>query len=250
MRHDVKDLTLTLGPLLAFDACHQQRLAAHVYDDGFDDSCAKEGWCTWLSCDGMAQFSGDVELLVEEPAPHHTQYAEHRAENLWLRLPSGTLVLTGPRGVRASRQPGGDVPRRTFAVAPGDYAVDAWGYLGHETRLENGPPLDGQPPLSRWRWLVLAMQLASALVTVLGFVVLIPIVRDHDWSTLGRVGGGVVGAWLATNLVSFATGESRRAAARRERFARAVAALPPVPRLTLVLRRVATPPAEGGGLSS
>ncbi|GMU61947.1 MAG: hypothetical protein AMXMBFR34_37100 [Myxococcaceae bacterium] len=253
MRHELKDLYAEFGPLLLFDASSETRWKTRTFNDFILDQGeraeAEAGYCTWLECEGIRQFMGNVELLVEEPPPAHARYAHQHAEGLWLHVPTGKLVLTGRAAVLAGKERAGESPRHHFDVPPGDYAVEAWAYVPHEERLED-EELPGAPPKPRWSGLILALGLLTALGTFVGLLAFVSFFVLRDWRLFGLVAAAVVGLWGVFFLVSRVTGWSRYRALQRENFRRTLEALPPIPDFTVCLRRVDAPPARGGGVST
>ncbi|MFT3713655.1 MAG: hypothetical protein QM817_38850 [Archangium sp.] len=250
MRHELKDLFAEFGPLLMFDATSRARWAAKTFDAWVLDESyfeeAEAGWCTWLACDGVREFSGTVEVLVDEAPPSHVQYAVQTARELWLRLPSGKLRFDGVTTVLDAKDAEAPTESRVLELPPGDYSVDVWAYVPHELRLES-TPLPGETPRS----------LASTVMNVLRFVMLFVTlfgvffaVAAYKTSSLGWFAvdvAVVIGGWLFIELLSRVSGATANERQRADEFARAVAALPPIPSFTLSLRRVEVPPAKGGG---
>jgi hypothetical protein len=254
MRHEFKDLYAEFGPLLVFDASSQPRWAGYTFDRFvLDDVLAEEaaaGWCTHVTSSGLRQFSGTVELLLEESAPAHTQYAVQHASALWLRVPSGKLVLSTPAQLVSNGAEYSDGLRHELDVPAGDYAVDAWSYVDHELRLESQPdPLPGEPPRSAWSTVVVVLQLGMALVSLCAIFFAVAAYQTSSWDLIGLDALAVAGGWVVIEVIRRLSGEAERSRKRSEAFNAVLAALPPVPNFTLVLRKVDVPPARGGGIS-
>jgi hypothetical protein len=253
MRAEIKDGYSEFGPLLVFDDAHRSRWATKTFEQFILDEGelaeAEDGWCTWLGMDGMRQFSGTVEVLVEEPAPPHVQYAHRTARGLRLRVPTGKLVFQGRGAVISEKDRVKEEPLLVLDVPPGEYEVDAWAYLEHALRLE-GEGLPGEPPPSRFRALIAALEIFGVLLALIGLILAVPILQDHAWRLLAFDLGGLAAYGLLVTLLGVITGDRRRQAERFAHFKKAVDALPPIPDFTVVLRRVEHPAARGGGVST
>lgn len=240
------ELYAEFGPLLIFDASSQRRWESQTFNsfvlgDG-ERPEAEAGYCVWLACDGMRQFSGRVELLVEEATPAHVEFAHQHSQNLWLRVPTGKLVLSGRAAVLPESERSGESPRLEFDVPPGDYAVDAWAYEPHEIRLEEAE-LPGDPPRPKWAGLT---EVATWVAVLVSFAALVSFFMLSAWPSLLAI----VAAWSVVFVVGRVTGSSAHQKAMNTNLERTIAALPPIPDFTARLRRVEVPPPSGGGVSN
>lgn len=253
MRHEFKDVFAEFGPLLAFDATSRARWAAKTFDawvldQGYVEE-AEQGWCTWLACEGMREFSGTVEVLIDEPAPSHVQYAVQTARGLWLRLPSGKLRLDGLTTVLDAKDAEAPTESRVIDVPPGDYAVDVWAYVPHEVRLESAP-IPGETPRSVASTVMNVLRFLMLFVTLFGVFFAVAAYKTSSLGWFGVDVAVVLGGWFAIELLSRLTGATANERQRDDEFARYLATLPPIPSFTLSLRRVEVAPAKGGGATA
>lgn len=240
-----------LGPALLYDVALADRLRTPNDGEWHDDAIARR--CVVLENEGIRQFEGRIEVLVDEPPPPHTSWAKERVLGLGLDAPSGTLTIDAAYRLIDN---GAAAPTTTkeppilagFAVPPGSYAVDLYGYLAHEVRVElEGIP--GEPPMStRWQWMQRLAGL-GVLLTIIGIFFLVAAVKTSSTLLALGTGAAIVAMWVGYALAYRATGASAEDNARAARVAAYIATLPPIPDLTIVLRRVEVAPEKGGGIA-
>lgn len=242
------DAYAEVGPGLLFDRDALARFKAVPFRDlvlheGFIGA-AEQGHCCFIGTEGVRQFVGKVEVYVDEPAPDTSRYARLSRTGLWLRAPSGRLLLHGA-GTLDEDPP----PLLEVDVPPGHCAVDLYAYTPHEVRLEEeGFP--GEPPPSRW---TSVFHLGGCLLTVITAVCVVlaaVLAWRGAWGALRWPVLLCAALWLPWTLLYRLSGEAERERKREEALRQALAGLPPIPNYVIVLRSGFTPSedARGGGI--
>jgi hypothetical protein len=248
----VCDAYAEVGPGLLFDRDLLTRLSTASLRDlvlhrGFVPA-AEQGQCCFIETEGVRQFTGKVEVYVDEPAPDSARYARLSRLGLWLRAPSGRLVLHGAGSLDPERRDSAP-PLLEVEVPPGHCSVDLYAYTPHALRLEEeGFP--GEPPPSRWTSVFHFSGCLLAVFTAASLVGAGVLAWRGAWGAVPRPLLLCAALWVPWMLLYRLSGESARERKRDVALRQALAGLPPIPNYVLVLRSgfVPTDAARGGGL--
>lgn len=241
-----------IGPGLLFDRASLDRWrqtdwrAIHG-PEAFSQEAAA-GWCSYIySLNLDAGLGGRIELYVDEPPPEAVSHAVMSATGLWLRTPTGRLILQGAGSITPQGTATPSVLE--FEVPSGDCSVDLYAFKEHLQRLqEEGTP--GAPPRTRWtRFLDSAGCLFGVMTVLLAMFFLASILKGHG-SSVKWILVAMIAPWCVWTLARELTGEGRRARERHRRLNDILARLPPIPDIMVVVRTgfQPGPTARGGGV--
>ncbi|MBI2930601.1 MAG: hypothetical protein HYY16_03030 [Planctomycetes bacterium] len=160
-----------------------------LYDPAAVERLKEVSWDNFVKRDGLAKeakagnlfsygLGGDGEckitMYVDEVPPKETVVRAHRrSENLLLKVPSGTLVLTGAEELPFKKKRARGKPSSVL-LPRGSYRIDAYlPELAEEARSKSGKNEDPRSPVQKagfWVFVGITLSLTVGLCFAFGWV--------------------------------------------------------------------------------